>query len=84
MELILIHLRTHRRQFGHLVTERFGIMAVEVVTTAPALRRLAHDEVAELFRRYQGTTTTVVTGAVPSSVGVFATRTSMLPVLLLK
>ena len=29
-------------------------------------------------------TTTVVTGAVPSSVGVFATRTSILPVLLLK
>jgi hypothetical protein len=62
VESILIHLGEHRRQLGHLVTERFGILSVEVVATAPALRRLAHDDLAELFRRHQGTDTTAVTG----------------------
>jgi hypothetical protein len=60
--LILIHLGEHRRQFGHLVTERFVILPVEVVATASALRRLAHDDPAKLFRRDQGTDTTAMTG----------------------
>jgi hypothetical protein len=62
VESILIHLGAHRRQFGHLVTERIGILSVEVVSTASALRRLAHDDLPELFRRHQGTDTTAVTG----------------------
>lgn len=62
VELILIDLGAHRGQFGHLVAERFGIHPVEVVATTPALRRLAHDDLAQLFRRHQGTDTTAVTG----------------------
>jgi hypothetical protein len=62
VESILIHLGEHRRQLGHLVTERFGIHSVEVVATAPALRRLAHDDLAELFRRHQRTDTSAMTG----------------------
>jgi len=62
VESILVYLGVHRRQFGHLVTERFGILSVEVVATAPALRRLAHDDLSPSFRRHQGTDTTAVTG----------------------
>ena len=60
--MVLVHLGEHWRQFGDLMPERVGIVSVEVVATASALGRLAHDDLAKLFRRDQSTDTTAMTG----------------------
>jgi hypothetical protein len=61
VELVLVHLGEHRRQFGHLVPERFGVITVEVVATAPAMGRLVHDDLTQLFRRHQRADTSAMT-----------------------
>ena len=62
MQLVFIDDGADRRHFGHLVTERFGISAVEVLTALPAVSWLALDHLAELFGWNQGANTAKVTG----------------------
>jgi hypothetical protein len=54
MEPVLIDHRLDRWHFGDLVPERFGIIALEIVTAPATVRRLALDDQAELLRRDQG------------------------------
>jgi hypothetical protein len=54
MEPVFVHHRRDRRDFGDLVPQRFGIIALEVVATPAAARRLALDDLPELFGRDQG------------------------------
>ncbi len=62
MELVFIDDGANGRHFGDLVTDRFGVIALEVLTALPALERLALDHLAKLFGRNQGANTTAVTG----------------------
>jgi hypothetical protein len=54
MEPVLIDDRLDRRHFGDLVPDRFGVVAVQLVTAPAASLRLALDDLAELFGRDQG------------------------------
>jgi hypothetical protein len=62
VELVLIDDRADGRQFGNLVTQRFGIIALKLMTALPAVRRLTPDHVTELVRWNQGANTTKVAG----------------------
>ena len=54
MEPVLIDDRLHRRYFGDLVAERFGVIAVKVIATPAAAGRPALDDLPELLGRDQG------------------------------
>ena len=49
MELVFIDDGANGRHFSDLVTDRFGVIALEVLTALPALRRLALDHLAKLL-----------------------------------
>ena len=49
MELVFIDDGANGRYFGDLVTDRFGVITLEVLTALPALLRLALDHLAKLF-----------------------------------
>jgi hypothetical protein len=54
VEPVFVHDRLDRGHFGDLMSQRCGIIAIEVVTTTTALRRLAVDDLPEGFGRDQG------------------------------
>jgi hypothetical protein len=60
VELVLVDDWADGRQFGDLVTQRVGIIALKLMTALPAVRRLTLDHVTELVRRNQGANTTKV------------------------
>jgi hypothetical protein len=62
VKLILINPGKHWRQFGDLMAERLGVITLEIAATLSAMRRPAHNELTDLFRRDQDTDTTVMTG----------------------
>jgi len=62
VELVFIDDGANGRHFSDLVTDRFGVVALEVLTALPALLRLALDHLAKLFGWNQGANTTEVTG----------------------
>jgi hypothetical protein len=62
VELVFIDDGANGRHFSDLVTDRFGVIALEVLTALPALLRLALDHLAKLFGWNQGANTTEVTG----------------------
>src|SRR5271157_1771935 len=62
VELVFIDDGANGRHFSDLVTDRFGVIVLEVLTALPALRRLALDHLAKLFGWNQGANTTEVTG----------------------
>jgi hypothetical protein len=62
VELVFIDDGAKGRHFSDLVTDRFGVVALEFLTALPALLRLARDHLAKLFGRNQGANTTEVTG----------------------
>ena len=54
MEPILVDYRPDRRHFGHLVSDRLGVVAMQLVAAPPALGRLALEDLPELLGRDQG------------------------------
>ena len=54
MEPILVDHRPDRRHFGHLVSDRLGVVAMQLVAAPSALGRLAFNDLPELLRRDQG------------------------------
>jgi hypothetical protein len=55
MEPVLVHHRLDRRQFGDLVSDRLGVIALQRLVTPPAFGRLAVDDLPELLGRYERT-----------------------------
>ncbi len=62
MEPVLIDDRLHRRHFGDLVAEWFGVIAVKVIATPAAAGRPALDDLPELLGRDQGPGVMAMTG----------------------
>jgi hypothetical protein len=62
MEPVLIHHRLDRRDLGHLMPQRFGVLAVEVVTATPTRFGLAVDDLPESLRRDQSPAVVAMTG----------------------
>jgi hypothetical protein len=53
MEPVLVHRRPDRRQFGDLVSDRLGVIALQRLVAPAAFGRLAVDDVAELLGGYE-------------------------------
>lgn len=62
MEPVFINDGTERRDFGDLVPQWLGIVAVKLLTALAAGRRLAFNDVTNLFGGNQGADTTLMTG----------------------
>jgi hypothetical protein len=62
MEPVFIHRRFDGWDLGDLMPERFGVVAVQRLTTPAARLRLAVDDMPELLRRDQGSGVPAMTG----------------------
>ena len=62
MKPVLIDDRPRRRQFGDLVAERFGVIAVKDIATPAATGRPARDDLPEWLGRDQGPGVMAMTG----------------------
>ena len=62
VESILVHHGEDRRHFGDLVSDGFGVVAVEGIAAPATFGRLALDDLAELLGRDQGSGLTGMAG----------------------
>jgi hypothetical protein len=62
MEPVFIHRRPDRRQLGDLVSDRFGVVAVQLLVAPTAFRRLAVDDLAKLLGWYEWSSLAMMAG----------------------
>lgn len=53
MEPVFVHRRLDRRHLGDLVSDRFGVVALQLLVAPAALGRLAVDDLADLLGGYE-------------------------------
>ena len=69
MEPIFVDRRSDRRDFGDLMSDRFGIVAEERPTAASTFGRPALDDLTDLLGRYEGPDLALMTGLPEGAAG---------------
>ena len=77
VEPILVYHRLDRRHLGDLVSDRLGIIAVQLVAASAASLRPAFDDLADLFGRDQGPGMVAMTGLPAPLLARWADRKSV-------